>query len=429
MRYQSFVMGKRSAYTAGFKLKVISYAQQFGNRAAGLEYDVNEKLVRGWRKQQEQLRNTSANRKAFRGAKHGKFPEIDAGVLGYVREMRNNGCAISYDMVQAKARQIAREMKIDNKQFKASIGWVVRFMRRHNLSMRRRTSVCQKLPADYTDKVLNFHKFLIQKRQKTAYLLSQIGNADQTPVFFDMPRNSTIDDKGASSVRVKTTGNEKLRCTAMLAITADGRKLPPYVIIKRKTLPKGKFPRGVHVRVQNKGWMDEALMKDWVKCVWNNRPGALLKQPAMLVLDSFRGHLVQPVKTAIEEGKTELVIIPGGLTSVLQPLDVAINKPFKDHLRRLYGEWIASADRELTPTGKVKRPSPEQVCEWIATSWSLISSEMIVKSFRKTGISNALNGTEDEDLWQSDGNNSDHSSDGHDGVDTDSSDSLDNDDL
>ena len=36
--------------------------------------------------------------------------------------------------------------------------------------------------------------------------------------------------------------------------------------------------------------------------------------------------------------KTE-VFIPGGLTSVLQPLDVCLNKPFKDRVRKMWSEW------------------------------------------------------------------------------------------
>jgi hypothetical protein len=73
-------------------------------------------------------------------------------------------------------------------------------------------------------------------------LLSQTGNADQTPVFFDMPRNTSIEKQGVRSVTIKTTGAEKQRYTVMLAVTADAGKLPPYVIFKRKTPPKEKFP-------------------------------------------------------------------------------------------------------------------------------------------------------------------------------------------
>jgi len=40
----------------------------------------------------------------------------------------------------------------------------------------------------------------------------------------------------------------------MLAATANGRKLPPLLILKRKTLPKSEvFLKDVTVRAQEKG--------------------------------------------------------------------------------------------------------------------------------------------------------------------------------
>ena len=90
-------------------------------------------------------------------------------------------------------------------------------------------------------------------QQSNNYLLSQIGNGEQTSVYFDMPSN-TIQKKGASSVPVITLGSEKQWCTIMLSITADGRKLPPYIIFQKKTVPKGlKFPAGVHVAARKNG--------------------------------------------------------------------------------------------------------------------------------------------------------------------------------
>lgn len=39
---------------------------------------------------------------------------------------------------------------------------------------------------------LEFHKYIIICRKEKGYLLSQSGNADQTPVFLKMPFEKTI---------------------------------------------------------------------------------------------------------------------------------------------------------------------------------------------------------------------------------------------
>jgi hypothetical protein len=50
----------------------------------------------------------------------------------------------------------------------------------------------------------------------------------------------------------------------------------------------------------------------------------------MLVLDAFKCHLTEKVKTvAFDVLNMDLVIVLGGMTSQLQILDVAVNKPFR----------------------------------------------------------------------------------------------------
>ena len=46
---------KRSCYDAAFKLKVVEFVEECGNRAAEHEYTISEKLVRDWRKAKESL--------------------------------------------------------------------------------------------------------------------------------------------------------------------------------------------------------------------------------------------------------------------------------------------------------------------------------------------------------------------------------------
>jgi len=195
----------------------------------------------------------------------------------------------------------------------------------------------------------------------------------------------------------------------MLAATADGRKLLYLLILKRKTLPKSEaFPKGVIVRAQEKGWMTEELMLEWLKIVWGRRPRAFLNQPSMLVLDAFKGHLTDSMKNQLCKMKTELVI-PGGMTSVLQPMDVSINKPFKDRLRQKYLTWIADPARVLTETGKIKRAAPSEVTRWVSAAWKAILESIMVRSFKKCCISNALDGSKDDIQWADDGEDKDDS--------------------
>jgi DDE superfamily endonuclease. len=60
------------------------------------------------------------------------------------------------------------------------------------------------------------------------------------------------------------------------------------------------------------------------------------------------------------------------MTSVLQPLDVSINKPFKGYLQEQYEKWFCERNRELTPTGKVKCAAPHIVANWVSAAWKWI---------------------------------------------------------
>lgn len=395
---------KRTQYTAKFKLEVVRFAEGENNCAASRRFSVSEACVRRWRKQKEALSGSNKQRKAFRGPARGRFPEIEEELTAFVNLLRSKANPVTAEILQIKARELARAKNVPHASFKASRGWIQRFMRRQNFSLRRRTTIAQRLPADYEDKLVKFQQHVIKLRQEKNYMFGQIGNADETPVYFDMPSASTIAAKGSKSVPIRSCGYEKSRVTVMLCITADGRKLPPYVILKRKTIPKEDFPKNVIVRAQENGWMTEDLTIDWLKTVWMRRPGALFKQPSMLVLDAFKGHTTEKVKAAIKEMGSDFVCIPGGMTSQLQPLDVSVNKPFKDNFKRLYNEWLCDEERDsaLTPSGKVKRASCSQLCRWVAEAWDAVTPELIKKSFRKCCISNNLDGSEDDVLYESD---------------------------
>lgn len=109
----------------------------------------------------------------------------------------------------------------------------------------------------------------------------------------------------------------------------------------------------------------------------------MLKLPSLLVLNSFRGHLISSMEPMLVGMRIDPAVIPRGLTSVLHQLDVNINKPFKDNLHKLYVEWMASRDHCLTPTGQIKRPSLELTCQWICAAWDMGLPISCRKALRK----------------------------------------------
>lgn len=172
------------------------------------------------------------------------------------------------------------------------------------------------------------------------------------------------------------------------------------VIFKRKNMPKENFPSGVLVHVHPKGWMDEDGVILWLNRIWSKVQGSLNPKPALLVWDQFRSHLTDKVKRRLEEQKTIPAVIPGGLTSMLQPLDVCLNKPFKNYMREFWRAWMSEGKGRLTPKGNLARPELTTVVSWVKEAWEKVPSEMIVKSFLKTSISNSLDGTQDDILWE-----------------------------
>ena len=68
-------------------------------------------------------------------------------------------------------------------------------------------------------------------------------------------------------------------------------------------------------------------------------------------------------------------------------------------MREECNKWIQKAGGNLTPKRRMKKPNITEVSNWVLNSWYGVKKEEIVKSFRKCGISNAMDGTEDDLIY------------------------------
>ncbi|GES80000.1 pogo transposable element with KRAB domain [Rhizophagus clarus] len=118
----------------------------------------------------------------------------------------------------------------------------------------------------------------------------------ETPVWFDMAGNFTIDQTDERTIYIRETGNEKNR---FIVILTYGIKFPPIYIFKGKKLSHNEqnlTPSGVIVWFQPNGWMDSNLMMDYVNYINKSRTNSESKSPMMIVYDFFKGYLEESVK-------------------------------------------------------------------------------------------------------------------------------------
>ena len=389
----------KTMYTDKQERAVATYARFHGKRQAARHFRVPRKNIQRWVKEDISIlkaRGTRKNKKG-QGRKLSYPQEKEHELVQWLLEQRDYGIPIATQVLQKKAISTIQPYSAT---FAASDGWVRKFLRRNNLAHRAGTNFAQTLPKDLEHKIEVFRHELLEIRKQHDFRYELICNMDETPVYFDMVPGKSIDRKGSKTIRIRTTGGEKRHLTVVLACSSAGDILPTLIIFKGKRALKGlQVPSGLRVAVQEKAWMDEGLMLLWIKEVWQTYTKG---RHALLVLDSFRAHLTNSVKVAFAKVNTTICVIPGGCTSVLQPLDVSLNKPFKACIRQSWSEYIQQQVQQIgedIPPKPLKIPTAgkQDIINWIKDGCQYLKDNraMTQKSFIVTGISNALGGYED----------------------------------
>ncbi|CAG8773852.1 5062_t:CDS:1, partial [Ambispora leptoticha] len=177
----------------------------------------DQKRVQEWRKQKKELEaikndhNSSVDKMRVLPGRGRKaiYPTVEKELLEYIKKKREERMAVTTSMIGRKAKELGQALNIQGAKF--SSGWVECFMRRNKLVEHVRTQYAQKLPEDMPSVI---KEFLQTSREKTKNIEKKfIISFDETPMWFDMPRNTTIDFEGVHKVPIKTIGNKKLRFT------------------------------------------------------------------------------------------------------------------------------------------------------------------------------------------------------------------------
>ena len=195
----------RKSYTLYDKRKAVEKTNKVGIRETSRQLGIPRKNLQRWSKQTEAFKSAALNpginvqsKRRIRQSK-AKYPLLKSALLDYFKEERGKRNSVTGKKIRRKALVL--------------------------------------FPTMYPGNNERFSAFL-----KSLGDFDIITNMDETPCYFDMPSSTTFDLKGVKTVKVRTTGNEKLRFTAVLTAVVrkihdhyEGISLPPMVIFKNLT--------------------------------------------------------------------------------------------------------------------------------------------------------------------------------------------------
>ncbi|CAI7772130.1 unnamed protein product [Closterium sp. NIES-54] len=376
---------KRNSYTSQEKLQWIAKLESGAVSVRRMSRDtgISRKSLSEWKSRKGELEGAHGACKCLHGrGRVSWYRDMEIEVYSRVLAHRKKCLAVSVGRLQKWSHEVMKILHPDVK-WAGSQRLTERFRQRWNLTTRANTRIGQKLSSGESVFVLSLSFMAAYDLRNSNFLLLFVtptlplqsvrhrcrtfGSSCDTPA--DTER--TVEEVGICSVPIRSDGYQKERVTVMLACTTSGEKLKPWVFFKRKTIHKGNFP--------------------------SDKPSSLCSDDLNIVP----------------------AVIPVGCTSEIQPLDVVVNRSFKAAVRQLYQEWFESEGVDcLTERGElnpyvydvsaldyfhpvliavcnIRKPPPELTLKWISKAWKALPKELIRRSFLTCGISNALDGSQD----------------------------------
>ena len=307
---------KNRSYTMEFKREAVKYAQDHSNRATAEKYRVDRQTIREWKRNIDAINSSKGYKKRLPGGgRKLTSDDVEERLIVWIHARRSKMLRVSRKMIMVKAKSYFDEgtqTAAGQAAFVASRGWLEKFMRRNNLSLRRRTTLAQKDPSFMIEKLLAYILHVRRILREHTYEPSCIIAMDETPVWKDMVSNTTVNTTGTSDVMMKTTGHEKCRVSVALSAEGDGTKLKPMIVFagaKRESKALNTEFRNVcTVGSSVNGWMNEELTIRWVK----ETLGISSFQKRVLAWDTYEAHMMDSVKAELKKGNTTQGLVPGG---------------------------------------------------------------------------------------------------------------------
>ena len=116
-------------------------------------------------------------------------------------------------------------------------------------------------------------------------------------------------------------------------------------------------------------------------------------------MDNFKGWITSSVTSFFEENNVHVCLLPPNTTDRLQPMNISVNKPAKDFLRRRFEDWYSQQITKQLQGSKIESVDLQPinlglpVLKELEARWMVEMAEyfadnpqIIVNDFVKAGI-------------------------------------------
>ena len=187
-----------------------------------------------------------------------------------------------------------------------------------------------------------------------------IFNWDQTPIYYVPTGEWTMNREKEKIIPIANSGNKR-QVTTVLSVMLTGEFLPPQLLYQGKTThchPVKEFLKGWDVWHSDNHWSNEETMKHYVEkiivpFVSNKRAELKLTAShlALAIFDSFKGQTTPAIYSLLRSHNIVAIQVPANCTDRLQPLDVSVNKPVKQEMRKQFQMWYAEQVQQKIEDG------------------------------------------------------------------------------
>ena len=281
--------------------------------------------------------------------------ELDDKVQAYVKQVREGGGSVSSRLVIAGAKGIILASNCSllsdyggpvtlSRAWAQSLLQRMKFVKRKGTTAKSKTTPenFKQLKQDFLEEV----QAIVEMEEIPAELVL---NWDQTGIRIVPSSSWTMDRCGSKRVEIVGT-DDKRQITALFCGTMLGEFLPIQLIYKGKTdrcHPKFQFPNDWDITHTPKHWSNEETMQRYIEkviipYVQRVRDDIGSDKTALVIMDNFKGQTTEAILDFLENNNILVSLLPPNTTGDLQPMDLSVNKPAKDYIKRCFEEWYAS---------------------------------------------------------------------------------------